>query len=172
MPIIRDHLGNPLVDGRQSPAALDVQHGVTRLLRQHASAVLSEFNLPDGRRADLVGIDRKGLVTIIEIKSSIEDFRADGKWRDYRRHCDFFFFASHIGVPVETFPAGEGLIMADGHGGEILRPAVELKLSAATRKMLTLRFARTSADRLERVLRHAALASLDVAGLAGGRDEK
>ena len=35
-----------------------------------------------------------------EIKSSLEDFRTDRKWRDYLDYCDSFFFAV-----AEDFPA-------------------------------------------------------------------
>ena len=90
-----------------------------RLLLSHGFTCVSELPLPSGRRADLVAIGRSGEIWIVEIKSSIADFRADQKWMDYRMHCDRLFFATTIEVPCEIFPKDTGLIVADGFGGEI-----------------------------------------------------
>jgi hypothetical protein len=75
-------LATPLefpVDGRQSETALAIARGTTRLLHAHGRCVVSELPLPSGRRADLVGLDSSGELWIVEIKSSIADFRADQK---------------------------------------------------------------------------------------------
>ena len=80
--------------------------------------VVSELPLPSGRRADLVALDPGGELWIVEIKSSIADFRADQKWQDYRAHCDRLFFATTIDVPCEIFPPDTGLIVADAFGAE------------------------------------------------------
>ncbi|HEV7285595.1 MAG TPA: MmcB family DNA repair protein, partial [Kaistia sp.] len=89
-----------------------------------------------------------GEITIVEIKSSIADFRADGKWPDYAPYCDRLYFASHAGVPQEIFPEQAGLILADAYGAEILREAPHAPLVAARRKAMTLRFAQAAAHRL------------------------
>ena len=82
------------VDGRQSETALAVARGTARLLHAHGFCVVSELPLPSGRRADLVALDAGGEIWIVEIKSSVADFRADQKWQDYRAHCDRLFFAT------------------------------------------------------------------------------
>jgi len=127
-----------------------VRRGVQRLMIRLRVSVLPEIPLVSGRRADLLCLSEKGEFTIVEIKSSIEDFRVDRKWPDYRLHCDRLYFATHPGVPTEIFPECCGLILSDGYGAEILREAPEERLSAATRKALTLRFARIASDRLLR----------------------
>src|SRR5262252_10700149 len=71
------------VDGRQSPAALAIARGATRLLHSLGFSVVGELPLASGRRADLVALGGDGEVWIIEIKSSAADFRADRKWSDY-----------------------------------------------------------------------------------------
>jgi hypothetical protein len=136
------------VDGRQSERALAIRRGVCRRMRAEGLALIPEVTLRSGRRADLVALAPDGLITIIEIKSSIEDFRADGKWQDYCFHCDHFFFATGPHVPPEIFPAEAGLIVADPYGAEVLRPASCAKLSAATRKEMLVRLARIGALRL------------------------
>lgn len=154
MPIVDFAPTNPMVDGRQSERAMMIRRGVVRMFQESGTVLIAELPLASGRRADLIGMDRRGRFTIVEIKSSVEDFRADGKWPDYLVHCDAFFFATHAGVPQEIFPREQGLIVADHYGGEILRDSAPGSLAGATRKALTLRFARAAAARLERVLAH------------------
>lgn len=135
-------------DGRQSDRALMIQRGVGRLLRTIGSAMVTELPLASGRRADIVALGGDGELWIVEIKSSLEDFRADHKWPDYRLHCDRLFFATHAGVPAEIFPEEAGLLLADAYGAEISRPAPEHRLAAATRKAMLIRFAHAAAGRL------------------------
>jgi len=58
--------------------------GVCRALDQLGYASLVEFPLANGRRADVVALGKGGELVIVEIKSSVADFRADQKWPDYR----------------------------------------------------------------------------------------
>ncbi|MEF2072138.1 MmcB family DNA repair protein [Consotaella aegiceratis] len=148
MPLVFPHRVDPLIDGRQSERALMVRRGVQRLMMERRISLLPEVPLASGRRADLLCLSEKGDFSIIEIKTSIEDFRVDRKWPDYRLHCDRLYFATHPGVPVEIFPSVCGLILSDGYGAEILREAPEHKMAPATRRALTLRFSRLAADRL------------------------
>ncbi len=136
------------VDGRQSPHAAAVQRGVGRLLRAWGFAMVSELALDTGRRADVVGLGPGGEIWIVEIKSSVEDFRVDQKWPDYRVSCDRLFFATHAEVPLDIFPDDAGLILADSYGGELIRLAPEHRLAGATRKAMLVRFAHAAAGRL------------------------
>jgi hypothetical protein len=136
------------VDGRQSQTALAVARGTTRLLHQFGFSAVSELALPSGRRADLVALNSAGDIWIVEIKSSIADFRADQKWMDYRLHCDRLFFATTLEVPCDIFPNDTGLIVADAFGAEIVCEAPEHRLHATTRRNMTLAFARAAALRL------------------------
>jgi hypothetical protein len=137
------------VDGRQSETALAVARGTARLLHAHGFSVVSELSLPSGRRADLVALDSAGTIWIVEIKSSVADFRADQKWQDYRAHCDRLYFATCLEVPCEIFPPDTGLIVADSFGAEFKCDAPEHRLPAATRKSMMLMFARAAAQRLQ-----------------------
>ncbi len=137
------------VDGRQSPTALAVARGTQRLLVALGHACIAELPLASGRRADLVALRRDGELWIVEIKSSIEDFRVDQKWPEYRLHCDRLFFATAAHVPMNIFPQDAGLIVADAYGGEMLRDAPEHRLHAATRRSIMLAFGRAAARRLQ-----------------------
>ena len=137
------------VDGRQSETALAVARGTARLLLSLGFSCVSELPLASGRRADLVALDGGGEIWIVEIKSSVADFRADQKWMDYRLHCDRLFFATTLDVPCEIFPPDTGLIVADAFGASIVCEAPEHRLPAATRKSMLLRFARAASLRLQ-----------------------
>lgn len=136
------------VDGRQSAAALDIARGTCRLLALMGLRAVPEVVLANGRRADLVAIGEKGETVIVEIKSSLEDFRADAKWPDYRAFCDRLYFAVGIDFPREVLPETVGIVVADRYGGEVVREAPEHPLAGARRKALLLRFARIAAGRL------------------------
>jgi len=140
------------VDGRQSETALAVARGTARLLHAHGFCVVSELPLPSGRRADLTAVSASGEVWIVEIKSSVADFRADQKWQDYRAHCDRLFFATSQDVPCEIFPPDTGLIVADAFGAAFYCEAPEHKLAAATRKSMLLLIARAAATRLQSLI--------------------
>ncbi|HVV41507.1 MAG TPA: MmcB family DNA repair protein [Nitrobacter sp.] len=138
-------------DRRQSETALLVARGTARWLRSMGFSSVSELPLPSGRRADLVALNARGDVWIVEIKSSVEDLRADQKWHDYRQHCDRLFFAFTSDLPCEIFPAETGLIVADAYGAHLHCEAPEHRLPAPTRKAMMLRFAMAAAQRLNRL---------------------
>ena len=141
----------PPPDRRQSETALAIARGTARLLRSLGFACISELPLPSGRRADLVALNERGEIWIVEIKSSLEDLRADQKWPEYRAHCDRLFFAFTRELSHEIFPLDTGLIVADAYGAHLHCEAPEHKLPAATRKGMILRFATTAAQRLNRL---------------------
>lgn len=133
------------IDRRQSRVAAGLQRGLRRFFAQLGQASLPEFGLPNGRRADLIALSRDGCLTIVEIKSSIADFRVDRKWPDYREFCDRFYFAIPETVPPEIIPDHVGLMIADPFGAAILRDAPDHILAGARRKAVTLSFARAAA---------------------------
>lgn len=132
-------------DGRHSTRATEIERGVGRYLRSLNFVYVPELTLPDKRRADMVALGPKGQIWIIEIKSSVEDYKADHKWQDYLTHCDALFFATLNDVPANIFPTEAGLLIADNFGAACMREAPEDKLSASMRKKLTLMVARFGA---------------------------
>jgi hypothetical protein len=142
----------PAPDGRQSQTALAVARGTARWLGSLGFSCISELPLPSGRRADLVALNGRGDLWIVEIKSSVEDLRADHKWQDYRAHCDRLFFAFPQGLPCEIFPSETGLIVADAYGAHLHCEAPEHRLPAPTRKLMTVRFGMAAAQRINRLL--------------------
>jgi hypothetical protein len=125
---------------------------VARLLKSLGFAAVGEVTLANGRRADVVGLSAHGDIWIVEIKSSVEDLRADQKWQDYRMHCDRLFFAFTQDLPCEIFPTDTGLIIADAYGAHLHCEAPEHRLPAPTRKLMTVRFAMAAAQRINRLV--------------------
>jgi hypothetical protein len=137
-------------DSRDLPKELC--RGVSRELGRRGFASLAEVSLANGRRADIVALGRDGDLVIIEIKSSVADFRTDRKWPEYRAFCDRLCFAVPDGFPLELIPEDCGLIKADGFGAAVLREGVAHRLEPARRRALTLRFAWLAAARLTRLI--------------------
>jgi hypothetical protein len=120
--------------------ALAVARGICRLFARNDIWCIAEMPLRCGRRADLMGVDPKGRVIIVEIKVSRADLLGDSKWPDYLDYCDRFYWglASHLDRECLETPVFQpercGVIVADGYDAEILRPAPLLPLAAARRK--------------------------------------
>jgi len=131
----------------QSVAA-DIALGVSRLLLRFDFVCVTEMTLVNSRRADVCALGPKGEVRIVEIKSSVADFKSDQKWHEYMPFCDRFYFAVGHDFPQDLIPQSAGLIIADKFGGAILREPELDKLAAARRKAMTLRFARLATRRL------------------------
>jgi len=135
-----------VADGRPE-ATLQVTRGARRYLRACGFAVIGELPLPNGHRADLVALAPDGGLRIVEVKSSLEDFRADQKWTSYRDYCDRFYFAISLDLEAELFPSDAGLIVADAHGAMVAREAPVLRLAPASRKAMLVRFGAAAAER-------------------------
>lgn len=129
----------------------DLARGVMRAFGEMGHACIAELPLGNGRRVDVMALDRGGMLTVVEVKSSLADYRSDGKWREYLPYCDAFYFAVAEDFDRSVLPDGVGIMVADRYGAAIVAPSAEFKMAAARRKALTLRFARAAARRLMRV---------------------
>ena len=142
-----DEPGSPL-------CAADVARGVVRMLLRHDLTAMAEVPLDGGRRADLMAIDARGHIVIVEIKVSRADLLGDGKWPDYLGHCDRYFWAVPAGFDASPLhgaaflPERTGIIVADRYDAAIVREAHTTPLPAHVRKRGTLAFARRAARRL------------------------
>lgn len=139
-------------DGRQSVAAATIARGTMRALRELGFAIVTELPLATGRRADLFAFDRGTSAWIVEIKSSVADFRADRKWPDYRLSCDRLFFAVDAAFPLALLPPDVGIFVADAYGAALIREAPLHPLAAARRKTLILAAGRVAAMRLHALM--------------------
>jgi hypothetical protein len=126
---------------------LSVTRGAARLMVDLGYAPLLEVGLPNGRRADVMALGPRGDLVICEVKSGVDDYRCDQKWREYGPFCDAFYFAVAPEFPQDLLEGDCGLIVADGFGGAVVREATSNPLAPARRKALTVAFARLGAMR-------------------------
>ena len=147
----------PVFAVAEERAALAVARGICRLFARNDIWCLAEMPLRpingSVRRADLMGVDAKGRIVIVEIKVSRADLLGDGKWPDYLAHCDRFYWGlppqfDRACLDGEAFmPHACGVIVADGYDAEIVRPAPALPLAAARRRVEVERLARAALRR-------------------------
>lgn len=143
-----DHSG-----GQLAPIASDVARGIRRLFARNGIWCVEEMALKNSRRADLMGIDARGQVIIVEIKVARGDLLGDSKWPDYLDFCDRFFWGIPPSLergPLESevySPERCGIIVADAYDAEIVRHAPLEPLAPARRKALVERLARIAMRR-------------------------
>ncbi len=141
-------------DPDRGHTAAALTRGIGRLFARNDIWCLPEMPLRGGRRADLMGIDARGQIVIVEIKVSRADLLGDGKWTDYLDFCDRFYWGLPPVLdraPLDSaafLPDRCGVIVADGYDAEIVRHAPLVALAAARRKAEVERLARAALRRL------------------------
>ena len=125
-----------------------VTRGVMRMLADLGLSPIAEVSLATGRRVDVMAIGKTGDITVVEVKSALEDYQADKKWQEYLEYCDRFFFAVGEGFPIDILPPETGLIVADAYGAAIHREAAVSPLPAARRKAMLIRYGQAASARL------------------------
>lgn len=128
---------------------LRIRRVTARLCLAHGWAPLHEVPMANGRRADILALRPDGGFVCIEIKSDLNDFRADRKWHEYRDFSDALYFAVDLDFPQGVLPEEAGLIVAD-ETAEILREARPHRLAPARRRAVLQRFALLAGFRLAR----------------------
>jgi hypothetical protein len=143
-----------MTDDASMQAPLDtasrVKRGVRRYLHALGLVSLTEFTLRTGRRADVLALGGDGTIVIVEVKSSVADFRSDKKWPEYQSFCNRFYFAVAEDFPHERIPDACGLLVADAFGAAMIRESPPMDLAPARRKALLMAFAQNAAERLHR----------------------
>lgn len=137
---------------RDDSIAADIARGVSRLMSQMDYSPVTELTLNTGRRIDVAGINKKGEILFIEIKSGVADYQSDQKWQEYLDYCDRFFFAVNADFPNELIPESTGLIIADRYGAQIMRDVPKAPAHASRRRTVLIRYGRTSAQRLRSLM--------------------
>ena len=141
----------PAPEPIQELLARRLARGIARSLTARGFATLTEFFLLNGRRVDVIAVNSSGQTIIVEVKSSVADYRADQKWTEYLEFCDVFYFAVPLDFPREILPEDCGLMVADDYGAEIVRQAQAQSMNGSRRRAQTLRLALTAMQRLGRM---------------------
>lgn len=132
--------------------AAQIARGVSRHLAGLGYSTLTEFRVGKGRRVDVIGLNRDQRFVIVEIKTSIADFRSDGKWPDYLPWCDAYYFAVPGDFPQDILPQDQGILVADAWEAAVIREAPEQTMNGTRRRTQVLKFALAAGQRLQAVL--------------------
>ena len=134
-----------------SLTTLRITDAIARMFIERGDSCLREFTLRTGRRVDIIAIGNGGEITIVEVKSSRQDFLSDRKWHEYPEWADKFYFAVADDFPRDILPEeGQcGIIITDGFDCLEVRPAPLSRLAAQRRGHLTRRLAHVAMRRLE-----------------------
>ena len=119
---------------------------VMRYYTERGFACLPEFTLKTNRRPDITCLGKDGQIIMIEVKSSIADFKSDQKWPEYRDWADALYFAVAEDFPLDILPDQTecGIIITDGFDCHEVRKAPVEKLAGARRNHLIRRLARVA----------------------------
>jgi hypothetical protein len=153
LPLVRPPARPPARNGDDEARRLAeaLQRGVCRMLEEQGFGTLVEFRLPNGRRADVIGLNAATDFVIVEVKTSVADLRADLKWPEYLPYCNAFYFAVPEAFPQHLLPAEHGVIVADAYDAAVIRPSAAFALHPTRRRSQLLRFALTASARLSRL---------------------
>ena len=134
-----------------SLTTLRITDAIARMFGERGDSCLREFTLRTGRRVDIIAIGNAGEITIVEVKSSRQDFFSDRKWHEYPEWADKFYFAVADDFPRDILPEEEqcGIIITDGFDALEVRPAPVSRLAAQRRNHLMRRLAHVAMRRLE-----------------------
>ena len=127
---------------------LELTRGVCRLFETLGFATLREFKLPNKRRVDVIAMDSKGNFSIIEVKSTVGDYKTDNKWLDYLPYCQQFYFAVPYNFPTEIIPKQCGIIFADAFDAAIRKESIRSKLNPKRHRHQLIRFGYVAGTRI------------------------
>ena len=129
-----------------------IARSVASYFSRKKHAVYTELGLLRGGslRADLLAVTIRGQITIVEIKSSLQDFRSDKKWQLYLPFCHKFYWAMseelHDRVKDQIQP-GCGVFVLDENGSiSKVRPARMQEVPPATVLNICIRAAFRSSE--------------------------
>ena len=127
-----------------------ITDAIARSYYGQGDGVLREFKLGNRRRVDLVTVNDRGWIMIIEIKSSPEDFRSDKKWGVYVDWADQFYFGVAYDFPIDILPREHGILTTDGFDVYQVQPSPVHKLNGSRRNKMLRKMAKVSMRRIER----------------------
>ena len=123
-----------------------------RFFSKKGYQVLSEFSLPNKRRVDIIAINLKKEIIIIEIKSKKKDLNYDKKWKSYLNYCNYFYFACNEKITNVNFSQNIGIIQKKFNKIKIIKESKYKKLSQIKKNKLILNFALSAASKFHRLI--------------------
>lgn len=134
----------------ESPADI-IKRKVADYFLERSGVAHFEVSVSHSLRADVMTVKMKtSEVTIVEVKSSVADFRADKKWQNYKAFCNVFYFAmtpeTYEKVKDSIKDPDVGVLLVTSEARIKVRPKVRT-LDPATHIGVLTKMAFRSADR-------------------------
>ena len=114
--------------------------------------VLSEFALPNKKRVDIIAINLKKEILIVEVKSNKKNLKYDKKWKNYLNYCNYFYFACNDKIKDLDFSKNIGVIQNNSKSIKIIRKSKYKKLSENKKKKLIFKIALSAASKFHRLI--------------------
>ena len=126
----------------------ELTRGVCRLFENLGFATLKEFKLPNRRRVDVIAMNPNGNFSIIEVKSSVGDYKTDNKWLEYLPYCQRFYFAVPYNFPTKIIPRECGIIVADAFEATIRKESFHSKINSTRHRHQLIRLGYVAGSRI------------------------
>ena len=123
-----------------------------RFLSNNGYQVISEFALPNKKRVDLIALNTKREILIVEVKSNIKDLKNDKKWRKYLKYCNLFYFAFNNYQKIANVKENIGIIKTNNQTTKIIQKSKFNKISAYKKNTIILKFALSAASKFHRLV--------------------
>ena len=114
--------------------------------------IITEFALPNKKRVDIIGINSKKKIIIVEVKSNKNNFKNDIKWKKYLKYCNYFYFSCNEEMKNVNFSKKIGIILYNSKEIKIFKNAKYKKLSKITKNKIIYNFALSAASKFHRLI--------------------
>ena len=114
--------------------------------------IITEFALPNKKRVDIIGINSKKKIIIVEVKSNKNNFKNDIKWKKYLKYCNYFYFSCNEEMKNVNFSKKIGIILYNSKEIKIFKKSKYKKLSKITKNKIIYNFALSAASKFHRLI--------------------
>ena len=122
-----------------------------RFLSAKGYRVLSEFALPNKKRVDIIGINLKKEIVIVEVKSNKNGIKLDKKWKNYLNYCNYFYFACSEKLNL-NFSENIGIIRNNCNKIEITKEPKYKKLPENKKNKLIFKISLSAISKFHRLI--------------------
>ena len=122
-----------------------------RFLSAKGYRVLSEFALPNKKRVDIIGINLKKEIVIVEVKSNKNGIKLDKKWKNYLNYCNYFYFACSEKLNL-NFSENIGIIRNNCNKIEITKEPKYNKLPENKKNKLIFKISLSAISKFHRLI--------------------
>ena len=123
-----------------------------RFLSNKGYKTITEFALPNKKRVDIIALNCKKEILIIEVKSKINDFKNDKKWKKYLNYCNYFYFALNKYPKNLKIYENVGIIEINNKKNEIKKRASYVKMPEEKRNNIIFSFALSASSKFHRLI--------------------